>query len=469
MWKNVCMKTENCVIAGSGICGIFASILLADIFDNVYVIEKEGTCGGLLKSVTDDAGITYDQGTHVPNTTLIPEIDDILFGKENERHALWHELGKLRTGNYFCGKWNLMHQMIDVRNLPESVYQQGILELLSLTQESQAEDIVTHLLETLGPTFTQQVIAPIAHKLYGKDVDLSLLVKNSSVSYFGLNRVVALNAEVSKKLKELAAFDGKLTYHTEQCFEERIKKDNIPQTTNYYPKNGEGVGFWVDFLLKQAKSKGVIFLTGEYINEIHHNDKTIRSLSLGLSEKELACDFLFWTAPPILALKAAKITVPQRNLSFRSACIFHFTLDKPLLNQSAYYLWNWDVEYKGFRITLYPNMQNKAESTDYKVTVETLCNAGEAENISLSEMYQELIDIGIVDESAKVLSQLKQVIHHTFPIPTFEFNDAVKSNYETLSNAFDNIHIAGRFAGKSWFHQDVLKDVYFDIKKLFSH
>ncbi|MEW6989343.1 NAD(P)-binding protein [Colwelliaceae bacterium 6441] len=461
------MKLENCVIAGGGICGIFASILLADKFKNVYVIEKEAECGGLLKSVKDDSGHIYDQGTHVPNTTLVPEIDEILFGKEQDRENDWFDLGRLRTGNYFCDKWNLITQIIDVRHLPSAIYQQGVMELLSLTEESTADDIVTYLCETLGPTFTTEAVAPIAKKLYGNEVDLSQLIKNSSVSYFGLNRVQALNSQVTKKLKELPAFDSKLAYHDEKSFEERITSEGIPQTTSYYPKNNQGVGFWVNFLLAQAKAKGVNFMTCESIQKINHQEKHITSILLGESGETLPCDFLFWTAPPIFALNAAGIKVKKRNVMFKSACIFHYTVDKPLLNDNAYYLWNWDVNYKGFRITLYPNMQGDMENKENKLTVEMLCSAQEVEDTSLEEMFKELQSSGIIDKDSNILGQLKQVIHNTFPVPTFEFDEAVQSNNETLTAAFDNVHLAGRFAGKSWFHQDVLKDVYFDINNMF--
>lgn len=99
--------------------------------------------------------------------------------------------------------------------------------------------------------------------------------------------------------------------------------------------------------------------------------------------------------------------------------------------------------------------------------METLCEPDEVDSISFDEMYNELLSIGLVDPTATIIAQHKQVIHNTFPIPTFAFNEAVTDNYQTLSNAFNNIYIAGRFAGKSWFHEDVLKDVYFDIKKAF--
>ena len=44
------------------------------------------------------------------------------YSEEKDRHLYWHDLGKLRSGNYFAGNWNLINYMLDVRNLPEEIY-----------------------------------------------------------------------------------------------------------------------------------------------------------------------------------------------------------------------------------------------------------------------------------------------------------------------------------------------------------
>jgi protoporphyrinogen oxidase len=461
------MKTNYCVIVGGGICGLYSAILLADKFDHVYLIEKDSECGGLLKSVSDSDGNYYDQGTHIPNLLQVKEIDDILFGKEENRHDDWNYIGRPRTANYFQGQWNPVSPIVDARSLPEGIYQKGIAELLSLTEPSEAEDIVSYLSETIGPTFTTEAIAPIARKLYGDKVDLSQLTSVTSVSYFGLARVIALSPEVSNKLKELPVFDDKLAYHSFADYQRRIADDDTSLPSHYYPSNGKGVGHWVESLLKQAKDKGVEILNGESIKEINHQGKTIKSVVLNNQGVTLPCDYLFWTAQPVAALKAAGLEVKQRPLTFRTTCVFHFTVDKPLLNTTWHFVWNWDSQYKGFRVTLYPNLSPKTDDIKYKITVEVLCDPSGVDLIDQQAMYQELVDTGLVAEDASILSQHKQVIHNTFPVPTFEFAEAVKSNYDYLSATFDNIYVAGRFAGKSWFHGDVLSDVHLAIKAMF--
>lgn len=456
---------SNCIIVGGGLCGLFSSILLADKFENVYVIDSDENCGGLLKSVKDELGIVYDQGTHIPNTTGVEEIDNILFGVQSQRSQHWQNLGKLKTGNYFGGKWDLQTQIVDTRKLPENTYQKGILELLSLTEQSTAEDIATYLNETIGPTFTSEIAYPLMQKIYGQEVDASSLKTQSSVSYFGLSRVIGLSSEVTKKLKEIPAFDDKLGYHSTIDYDQRIINDGTIEPTYYYPTNGKGVQYWIDGLLEQAKNKGVKFITQEFINKIEHQSGTIQKVHLAKSNKVLECDFLFWSAPPALALNAAGLPSKKAKLDFRTANIFHYNFDLPILNSESHYIWNWDLKAKSFRVTLHSNL-DKNKHTNH-LTIEALSGKENSNKITSEDMLNELRDMKLISHETKVISYLRQTIHNTFPVPTFEFSEATLENYEKLSQSFNNVMISGRFSGKHWFHGDVIKAAFNEINDRF--
>ena len=70
------MKTA--VVVGGGIAGILSAILLKKRFEEVYLIEKGKTLGGLLKSYRNQDGIEFDYGTHFLRETGIPQLDKIL-------------------------------------------------------------------------------------------------------------------------------------------------------------------------------------------------------------------------------------------------------------------------------------------------------------------------------------------------------------------------------------------------------
>ncbi|NMP32899.1 NAD(P)-binding protein [Thalassotalea sp. M1531] len=460
---------NNCVVVGGGLCGLFSAILLADKCQKVTIVESAKSCGGLLKSVKDDAGVVYDQGTHIPNTTGIDEIDNILFGQSSELDKHWHKLATLKTGSFFNGKWNLANQSVDIRNLPKGLYNQAVAELMANEQESDAENIVDYLRESLGDTITEQVIAPIVQKLYGSDVDGTQLQRNSSVNYFGLTRVLALGEKSSKALKEIPVFDQKLSYHTAKDYQEKLIELGVVEPKYYYPlAKDKGIEYWVEHLVSQAKAKGVEFITDDFINHIEHSNNRISQVTLGKSQQTIPCDFLYWSAPPAFALKAAGMESSMCKADFRTANIFYFNFDQPLNDQTSHFLWNWHGTHKSFRITLYPNLFKNITDNANNISVEVLSSPDEAESITAEMVLQEVKEMALVPENTKVISQMRQTIHNTFPVPTFEFAQATVENYEKLTNSFENVMVSGRFSGKQWFHADVLTAAYHGINEKFS-
>jgi len=76
------MKHQTAVVVGGGVVGIVASILLADKFAKVILMEAWEASGGLLRIVQDDAGVNYDMGIHFLGTTNEAGLDKILFGSK---------------------------------------------------------------------------------------------------------------------------------------------------------------------------------------------------------------------------------------------------------------------------------------------------------------------------------------------------------------------------------------------------
>jgi len=455
---------KNCIIVGGGICGIFSSIVLADRFENVYLVESQECCGGLLRSIQDENGVIYDQGTHIPSSTLVTEIDDILFGSEQEKYEDWHVLGKLKTGNFFSGEWDFNTQIVDTRKLAVRDYEKGIVELLTLTQKSNASFILPYLKETIGPTFTDKIAIPLLKKLYGGKTNLNELITRSSINYFGLSRVIGLSADVTKKLKEMPVFDEKLGFHNAQEYQDKMAENNVQECAYYYPKGDKGVQLWIEKLIHKAKKKGVTFLTNESISKITHSNNHITSVTLKNANKVLECDLLYWGAAPVMAMHAAELKVDSARPNLRTANIFHFTFDKPILNTSSHYLWNWDVTHKSFRVTLYPNLKNDdACSHTHSLTIEALTGPDDSDIVNAEMMLDELKSMRLISEDSRVVSSLRQTLHNTFPVPTQEFNLTCENNFNFLNNSFDNIMISGRFSGKLWLQSDILKSAYDSI------
>ena len=445
---------ENCIIVGGGPAGILAAILLADVYQNVTVVEKSAALGGLLGSYQDDRGNHYDMGTHVPNIVNIKELDDVLFGDAEERDENWIKFDRVSTQNYFNGIWNRKSSFIDARSLGREKYEKGIAEFFHADEQcSSLDDLQKFATETYGPTFAREIFAPVAGKLFGVTPDR--LEAQSSLNLFGLTRLVMLTEEVSRKLKQIEFFDKKMGFHT----------NTGTALTHYYPRSPKGCGYWIDSLIEKAGKKGVTFKANATVNRINVKNKEITSVETSDAGR-IDCDLLVWTIPAGLALKAAGIDCPSRRPILRTTSIFHYCLNKELLLKDALFVWCMDPKFKSFRITLYPNLNPQKQVAGHTVTSEVLSGPEEAGQFDSETILNELISLGIAAKDSKVLSRAQQVLHNTFPVPEVGFTDNVRQTSERLRNEIPNLLLLGRSTGNTWFMTDVFRDVYEKVEKI---
>ncbi|QTL34228.1 NAD(P)-binding protein [Pseudoalteromonas viridis] len=455
---------KQAVVVGGGVCGLVAAYLLSKHFEQVILIEQSERCGGLLNSVHDASGIYYDQGTHIPNPTGVDELDDFLFSLPTQAPDFnWINIPELRTGNYFRGQWDLETQTIDARKLPVHLYHQGVGQLMSCTSEPGGQDIKSYCEDFIGELFFEHLVKPVIDKLYGEQEDYESLTARNSVNYFGATRLLALDPTTTAQLKQLPIFDMKLGYHSRQAYQERLAQDNIPEPHYLYPDSEKGVQAWVDLLVNKIEKAGVRIVTGQQITAMNQEGNRISQVSLG-EQEVLDCDFIYWSAPPVFALKLLGDYTSTSRPRFRTANIFHYTFDKPISNTQSHYLWVWDPETPIFRITLYGNI-NSARANS--LSAEVLSDKEEAVSIGDEQILADLIKMGLIDASARVVSNTRQIIHHTFPVPTFDFQQNVTSQYEQLHQQADNLVISGRFSGHYWLLNDILNNTYESINALF--
>ncbi|MCF2859368.1 FAD-dependent oxidoreductase [Pseudoalteromonas sp. SMS1] len=454
---------NKCVVVGGGICGLLAAYLLKKHGQDVVLIEQAEECGGLLRSVTDTSGHYYDQGSHIPNLSGVSELDDFLFGPEQARQHNWVSIPELMTGNYFQSTWDLQTQTIDARKLNKDDYLAGIAQLLANEDISQADNIEAYCKETLGPLFFEKLVKPVIVKLYGEQSDYTQLSARNSINYFGASRILAFNPDITGKLKELPAFDAKLGYHTRLDYAKRLQLDGSKDYAYLYPKSPKGSQYWVDYLVDKVTSAGVKIENSLSVSELKCENKHVTSLTLS-DGRELTCDWVYWSAPPIFALRLLEDYKSRCRPNFRTANIFHFTFDAPLKNTQSHLLWNWDSCSSIFRITMYPNLN---DSRAYSISAEVLSSADEAKEIKQQDILQALIEMDLVPKDANLLDSTTQVIHNTFPVPTKEFNHEVSAQFERLESLVDNLCVSGRFSGKLWLLNDILHDTYTKINKTF--
>ena len=438
--------SQHCVIVGGGIVGILASILLAERFKNVTVIERDNHLGGLLDSVSDSQGHYYDYGTHIPSLTGKPDLDHLLFGSEGEMDREWIRIPALQTQSYFSGVWNRTSGLLDARALAPDVYQRGLHEFLHLpeTEERSGENLEEHILRKFGRTFTDEIYRPVVRKLFGRELSA---LEPRSLDIFVLNRLVMLTPEITNRLKMSPYFDEKIGFHTPK------------PAVHYYPRNPKGSGAWIEALVNKAEAKGVVLKTKTFVEKIGVDEAGVRTITIN-GMGQMPCDLLVWTIAPALALKAAGLPVPTTAPTLLTTTLVHLTVDKPFLIDKAMYVWCFDPAFKTFRVTLYPNLNPDKGKNAFSLTAEILSDIKDAQALNEEGIIDELRRMEIIRPGSQTVGRLKQVLPNTFPVPDVGFTERTIQAYDHVTQKMPNILLLGRATGKSWFMTDLLKQTF---------
>lgn len=446
---------NTAVVVGGGITGILSALMLKDHVENVYLIEKEEKCGGLLRSVQNEQEINFDLGTHIPAETLVSGVDHYLFnGMENGE---WNVIPLLEVGNVFCGKLYDKSQYVYTPFLPQEKYEKGLVELLSCTNEQvNSDNLLNYATEYYGATFTQEIFAPLMRKLLGENLDN---LHTSALHLFSYTRLIPGEAELARNLKSSPVYDKKLAYTS--------FLEGVAGQRKFYPKQRKGVELWVNYLIEKALTKGIKILLNSYVQDVEVENDKIKSVVLQNGET-LETDFIVWTTTPAILMKLAKINVPSAPPAFRKMTLHNYVFDKPFLTNN-HYVYCSDEDVKAFRITLYPNISPQIEQeAPFNCTVEVLTEQ-DVDVVAINDIViEELKAIGIVDKEAKTLYKDFIEINHGFPILTNEFIQAVQTQKETVERHLENVMLVGKASGETFFINEAAIDTYNKINAVLS-
>ena len=253
-------------------------------------------------------------------------------------------------------------------------------------------------------------------------------------------------------------FNKKLAFHSSEEGQSSLK--------NYYPVKG-GIGLWIDEIEKKLAQLGVEILRNTTVDKINHTNGNIESVELN-NGKHLNCDQLIWTAPVYQCIKSSGLTPPFKVESPTRliTSIHNFVFDQPFLTDLFYFVCT-DPDMPSFRITLYPNVQGKqSDEKGHRITVESLS----LEKLDLAEtatqVYNDLVKMGIVSKEAQIVFQQNDTLDETFPVPTHQFIKDSEMQLNFVKENLKNVLFLGKNVGNTWFMQDVLVETYNRILEL---
>lgn len=437
------------VVVGGGISGILAALLLRARGEDVTLLERNETCGGLLRSWTSPDGHVFDYGTHIIQETGIPGIDRLLFDWVDD--GRWHTLHVLKNGNYFGGSLNERSPFIDASRLPEAVYRRGVVDLLCASPgAAPAANAQQSLQASFGATFSDAIMAPVLRKLFGCSLEE---LHPDAHRLFGLTRLLALGPETSRELKKLPRLDAVLAFHS--------YREGRGSLRHFYPKSG-GIGQWVEAMVGKLRASGVQLATGAQVRKVTVEGRRVRAIVLS-DGREVALERLVWTLPAaaLLGLTEGESSA-ARPPALRRTSLFHFVFDRPF-RTDLHFLNCYDPDMAAFRVTLYPNIgrgEGEAAAAPYRCTVEVLSGDAPDGDALLRALPEELVRMGVVPAGARAVAGWHDAVGAGFPVLSLRYAAQSADALARARERYDNVHFLGKGQGGAFFVSDVLRETF---------
>lgn len=431
------------LVVGGGIAGLMAAALLKRTNDRVILVDREDSCGGLLRSVANQDGISFDFGTHSIAGTGVPDLDRELLSVMDDD---WNCFEANKIGTYFNGRLNHDSPYISALGLQPELYRRGLAELLSAVPPERPANLEAELLGRFGPTFTSAIHRPVLRKLL--DADPAALAPGAH-NIFALGRLIVETPEETRRLKLDPALDARIAYHS--------YKEVPSAARSYYPKKG-GIGLWAERMTDKLKRDGVELLLGETVDSLTIKNGRVSAVRLSKAG-EIAIDRLIWTVPLFQFFKAAGRPCPGKPPALRTSALTHLIFDKPFPTDLNY-VTCYDPAMRSFRATIYPNILGRSGQPPYNCTVEAFCGPGENARALCEGIPEELKQIGLVSEDARILYRNFETVREGFPVRTPEFAASAASQREAATSAASNAVFLGKASGSAFFQAEVLRETY---------
>ena len=445
-------QSNNAVVVGGGIAGLFAGLLLARAGRHVvHLVESDTRLGGLLRSTRYRSRLSYDTGIHYAVETGNPKIDSVLFQGMSEDK--WHVFKtSLPQGNVFGGRLNSSSGCIDARALDPHLYARGLVEILD---GQEAADDAPHLAEALeaeyGPTYTEHIFRPVMRKLAGRGLEQLAPAAHGS---FGISRLIVVPSRAAKQLKRLPEYDKCIAYTKTREGPSPIQK--------FYPHDG-GIGVWPEMLARRLADAGARIHTATTIDAVDTDSGRITGVTLSDGQC-LPCDLLVWTAPLPLLARALGTGVPGTAPAFRHVLLLHHLFKSKGVTPDLHWVSIYDEDAVSYRVTLYDNIAPGNDSDGSRVTVETLWSEHPEDIEDISERVRgELGDLGLVDDVRSGEFMGHEWITNAFPLRL-----AGQQTQARTPNAIDgltNLVAAGRGAGTTFSQPEILEAVLTGVER----
>jgi protoporphyrinogen oxidase len=416
----------------------------------VTLVEKSTQPGGLLGSLNFDSPFTFDFGTHIVSQTGDQEVDQFLFDFIDPRH--WYKFQIIKAGSFFNGHLYDQSPFIDARTLGQSnliKIKQELEALRSTTPPRQFNNLYERSIFHHGQTITELILRPTIHQQFFEKIE-----ELPADFPFFTKRVICFDDAESREKKKLPFYDERIAFNTYD--------QGVGNHFHYYPKKG-GIEKFTQHLAQDIVNNGGKILLNSELSELNFSQGQVNAIKINTSHFQ-DIDQLIWTAPLFLLLRHLNFPVKKIALKMNKVFLVHLVIDRPYLT-NAYYISNFDNNFKTFRVTLYNNIQK--DSSEYRLTVEIILPEAASDMESPEQLiFEELIKLKIIDPHCQLLFQKVIKAPSGFPVLNHDLDQAVREQIQLVESSFENITLLGKAKNRPFFMSEVIKESYVKSKAL---
>jgi len=463
------MNTENIIVVGSGISGMYTAHLLKskNPESNVLILESANQVGGLLKSFRYPNGAVFDQGIHTYYETGIHEIDKFFYELLSPKE--WNELTAYKRdyGGNFFKQLNINSPYVDSRVFNKSLQAQFISDLINNTSDDYSSWISAYdfSLHKFGESLTENIIRPIVEKFANTDLENT---HNFVLKLLLLERLILLDLESILQL-DSTFISKRLGFPDQLNYPEKF----LPNKKALYPKVG-GIQTLIERLESLLIEQGIKILTQSQVTKISLSEQKINSCEfIHNGEVQLIedIDLLSWNASLFILPKV----INHSSFEFEN-----YTYDPPqntvfvnLITQEVpnchglFYTFVFEPGFKTHRVTNYYNFNTNAQVEDlgYSMCLEMIASHSDDIGEFAKIAIDELIKIGMISDPERITFIDTKVIKGGYPSVSIRNIDNLSSISNHVKNKFpNNFKYYGILSKDNLFFQpEILRDVYQSI------
>jgi protoporphyrinogen oxidase len=449
-------------IAGGGIAGLFAALVVKSLKPNALVtlIESEKKLGGLLSELTYE-GVSFDTGVHTLYETGDPDVDNLLFsiiptGGWNKLSGLSRDIG----GIFQDGNLNLGNSYLNFLNLESDkldILQKAFLVNFDSSKHLDFQNAHSLLESKFGSKLAGSGLNQFVTKFTGAD---PRTISPSVISILPLSRINLFSEETHRTRIDDSEWNSRISYPDQR----RLPEFLIPTRSAYYPTN-YGTQLYIDALVAKLDSLGVILKTDTKIIGLS-NSKVVTDKG-----DEITFDQCFWAIHPLVLARilgdGGQVVPKTNSVPMRTAIVSYLLNREPKMGD-LYYAYDSTPGHISHRFSSPLNFCSKSKVGNlFRFTNEVVFHQDMTEKEIMDKSSHELVELDIFeirDIQACYVSRVPGGYPNLNVEASSALQEYLKKSLKVLPNSVLPIGIMSE--PELFFQNDVLMNVYNKVRKI---